>query len=446
MMKNAKPVTSEMLEKFKKDFNENPVNVVLQNAASKAAISDLVYVPSSKVGRDHLFSIDIKTLPVANQKASGRCWIFAGLNTLREIVAKKCNLQKFELSQNYTAFYDKLEKINYALESVIDVLDKDPDERYFSTILHTAVGDGGQWDMFKSLVKKYGVVPKNVMDETFQSSATRESDWLINTQIRNFAAKAKKLHDAGKDDEVQALKLATLEDLYRVITISFGQPVEKFNFEYVDKDGTYHLDRDLTPKTFFDKYIGVEIDDLVSIVNAPTKDKPYYDTFTVDYVGNVIGGDDILYLNLPMEELKELVIKQLKDGEVVWFGSDCGKFASRAGGMWAPEQFDYKTSFGLDLDYTKEDGLDFGQSAMNHAMVITGVNLIDDKPTKWKIENSWGSEVAYQGYYTASDLWFDRFVYQAVVNKKYLNNKQLEALKKEPKHLSPWDPMGTLAK
>ena len=445
MLESAKSIDNELLKKFKKDFDKDKLARAMQHAASNTNLSQLAYVAESKVGNSHQFSIDIKTMRVTNQKSSGRCWIFAATNVLREIIGKKLKLDSFELSQNYLAFYDKLEKINYALESVIDLCDRDHDDRTLAHIIGYPVGDGGQWDMFKSLVKKYGVVPKNVMDETFQSSNTRESDMLINNMIRKFAAIASKLAKDKKFDEIRTLKDKYLEDLYRLLVISFGKPVEKFDFEYVDKDNKYHLVKNLTPLKFYEKYVGIDIDDYVSLINSPTLDKPYYQTFTVDYVGNVIGGNDIHYLNLPMEELKEVALKSLKDGEIVWFGSDCGKFGSRDGGFWAPEQYDYELAFGLDVMMEKCDMLDFRHSAMNHAMVITGVNLKDDKPTKWKIENSWGPDAGISGYYTATDKWFDLFVYQIVVNKKYLTDEQKKCLEKKPIHLNPWDPMGTLA-
>ncbi len=445
MLNNAKELSFEKLEKLEKKFKYNKVNLVMQNAASKTELNDLVYVNDVKRTLDNQFSINIKTLPVANQMASGRCWIFAGMNVLREIVAKKCNLDSFELSQNYVAYYDKLEKINYALESVVDLLDKAPDERTLSTVLHMGVGDGGQWDMLKNLVKKYGVAPKKAMEETYGSSHTRTSDMLINTTIRKFAAQAKRLYKEKKLDEIQALKEETLENLYNLINITFGTPVKEFDFEYTDKDGVYHLDKNITPKEFYDKYVAFEIDDYVSLINAPTADKPFYKTFTVDYVGNVIKGEDIFYLNVPMFILKDAVIKQLKAGEPVWFGSDAGKFGSRDGGLWAPEQYDYLSALNLDLKMDKKDMLDYAVSAMNHAMVITGVNLENDEATKWKIENSWGKDVANNGYYVASDAWFERYVFQAVVNKKYLSQHEIDALDQKPIHLNPWDPMGTLA-
>ena len=444
MFKNAEAISSELLNSFEEEVKNDNSAQILKRAANKNNLKSLVYEFDNLNGLEDNFSINLKTLPITNQKSSGRCWIFAALNLLREFVGKKCNLSKFELSQNYIAFYDKLEKINYALESCIDFISLEHDERVVSHIVSYPVGDGGQWDMFKSLVKKYGVVPKNVMQESFTSSNTREHNYLVNTTIRKFAATAHHLHEEGRDREIRPLKNKVLKELYRSLEIVFGTPVKVFDFEYTDKDGVYHIDKNLTPKTFYDKYVGINIDDYVSIINSPTKDKPFFKTFTLDYVGNVIGDAPIKHLNLPMENIKRAVISTLKDNEPVWFGSDCSKCGTEDG-LWAPELFNYELLFNLDIDMTKEDQLDYYQSAMNHAMLLVGVNLDNEIPTKWKIENSWGKDRGIDGFYTASDEWFNRYVFQVVVNKKYLTEEERKALDLEPIHLAPWDPMGTLA-
>ncbi len=445
MFDNAKEIDLKQLKEFNKELEKDEKAQLLRNAISRTTIKDAIYNQDKTIGLEPVFNIEVKTMSVTNQLSSGRCWLFAATNVLREIVAKKLNLEKFELSQNFMAFYDKLEKINYALEACIDFMDKDPDDRVVAHVLNYPVSDGGQWDMFKDLVKKYGVCPKTAMPETYVSSHTAEHNFIINNAVRKFASIARHMYLEGRQNEVRELKDKVLKELYRSLVIVFGKPCEVFDFEYKDKDGVYHLDKNITPKEFFDKYVGIEIDDYISIINSPTKDKPFYKMFTLDYVGNVIGGSNIHHLNLPMERIKELVINQLKNDEIVWFGSDCGKYSDPTMALWDNDQFDYNLSFNLDFSFTKADALDFHYSSMNHAMVITGVNLKDDKPNKWKIENSWGDKGPNQGYYTASDKWFDDFVYQVVVNKKYLNEKELKALKEKPIHLSPWDPMGTLA-
>ena len=448
-MKNINIVNFEIDQKELKDFKTNyekdTKNKVVKNALTKNPISEIVYDAKNEKDVINDFSIEVKTLPVCNQKQSGRCWIFAACNFLREKIAHELNVTNFELSQNYIAFFDKLEKANYLLASIVDLIASEPDERVLMHVLVNGVGDGGQWDMFVNLVKKYGVVPKNVMNETYQSSGTRESDILINSLARQFAAKAKKLHKNGETDKILVLKKETMQLIYNLLVNCFGEPPVNFDFEYTDKEGKYHIEEGYTPKTFFDKYVK-NLDDYISIVNAPTESKPFYNTYTIDYLNNVIEGKRIVHLNLPMERFKELIISQLKDNEIVWFGSDVSNYRDRNTGLWDDLSFDYKSAFSFEIKFDKAEMLDFHESAMNHAMCLTGVNIKNRKINRWKVENSWGKEAGNQGYFIMSDSRFDSYVYQAVINKKYLNEKELKVLEGEPIVLAPWDPLGTLAK
>ncbi|MCR5299981.1 MAG: C1 family peptidase [Erysipelotrichaceae bacterium] len=438
----SKEITDALLKKFAGEYENDPVQKAVRRALYRTKLNEAALVQENEGKVADRFSIDIKTLPVTNQRQSGRCWIFSALNTLREDTAKKLKLEKFEFSQNYVAFWDKLEKINFYMESVIELADKGWDDRTLDWINRWGVGDGGQWDMFTALVEKYGLVPKDAMPETASSNATRTINTLTNRRLRRFCADVKAA--AGDKDDIEALKEDCLNELYRMQCSCFGVPPKKFDFEYVDKDNKYHCVKDLTPKAFFKKYVDWDFTDYASLIHSPTEDKPYYKRYTVKYLGNVVG-KKVKHLNLPLDEFKKAVIDQLKDGKVVWFGSDCSPFGDRQGGFWAPESFDFDSLFNIDFSITKEDALNSRESAMNHAMVITGVNLDDGKPTKWKIENSWGDEIAHKGYFVASDEWFDRYVYQAVVNKKYLSNKAMKALNTKLIELEPWDPMGTLA-
>ena len=430
--------------KLKEAYELDSKNKIIRHSLSKNPISSVVHESSNDQNTIFTFSKEVKTLPVCNQKQSGRCWIFAGLNVLREIIAKKLKLKDFELSQNFIALYDKLEKCNYALSSIADLIDNGPNERVLMHILVNGVSDGGQWDMFKNIVKKYGILPKNNFNETFQSSATQESNFLINNLIRQFAFEIKNLNT--KDYKViKNIKDNYMEKIFSLLISSFGVPPTSFDFEYYDENNTYHIEKGYTPKTFFEKYIGNEIDDYVSLINSPTKDKSYYKTYTINYLNNCIDGDDIIHLNVSMERMKELIKNQLDDDLIVWFGSDVSFYRDRQSGVWDNQAFDYITPFGFDVTFSKEAMLDFHASMMNHAMCITGYNLKENLINRWKIENSWGKDVGNQGYYVMSNTWFDSFVYQAVIKKKYLNEKELSALKESPKILDPWDPMGTLA-
>lgn len=448
-MKQFRGITVEEIQEVSRKYHENPLAKAMTNALSKHNVKDIAFSNKGLSGAKFDFSVNIKTMPATNQKKSGRCWIFSALNILREEVAKRCNLEKFELSQNYLAFWDKYEKSNYFLESMIALADRPVTDRLVTFLLDMGIQDGGQWDMLVNLVEKYGVVPKNEMEESYQSGDTMEMNRLINTKLRKGAVSLRKAVNEGKtEEEVQAIKKEILSDLYNLLCMCFGEPAHDFDFEYTDKDGVYHVDRDLCPIRFYKKYIGYNLkEDYVSIINSPTEDKPFYSRIAIDYLGNVAEGREVSYINLPMEELKELIVKQLQKGEPVWFGSDVGHMGERQMGIWSDACFDFEGTLGMDFSMTKEERLNHRESAMNHAMIITGVNLDKDgKPNRWKIENSWSEENGVKGYYIMNGSWFDKFVYQAVVKKEFLNEKQLAVLETEAKRFAPWDPMGTLAK
>ena len=434
-------ITKKQLQELKKGFLADKKAKVVANALVKNDLTTISRVFEAESNNPNIFSIDIKTMPVTNQKSSGRCWIFSAMNVLREIIAKKYNIKEFELSQNYVAFYDKLEKCNWFMECIVKEKDAPLSSHENRFLLETAVSDGGQWNMLLSLVKKYGICPKSAMPETYQSSNTWNMNNLLNTRLRKFASDVHK----AKDTDIEELRNKCLEDCYKVIVACFGMPPEKFTFEYYDKKDKYHAEYDVTPLSFYKDYLAFELDDYVSVINGPTSDKPYYQTYSVKHLGNVVAGEKICLLNLPLEEFKEATLKQMKDGNLVWFGCDCGKDGDRKSGLWDDNQYDYEGTFDIDLSMSKEEMLDTRHSAMNHAMVLTGVNLVKNKPNRWKIENSWGDEIANKGYFIASDTWFDKYMYVVAINKKYLSKKALSALKKAPVELEPWDPFGTLA-
>lgn len=440
-------ISQNLLDQLEKRFDENPGNRMAMNAAVSCGIcaSSRNYETEREI--PHEFSISLEQGAVTNQKRSGRCWMFAALNCMRFQVIKKQNLEDFELSQSYPLFYDKLEKANYFLESILDTLDEPTDGRLIAHLLAAPLNDGGQWDMLCSIVEKYGLVPKTAMPESVSSSATQEMVSYMTEKLREYACVLRKGHKAGKSmEQLKKEKEAMMETVYRMLCISLGKPPRTFTFEYRDKDGNFHREANLTPKAFYEKYVGLRLDDYVSVINAPTEDKPFYRSYTVQYLGNVKEGRPVKYVNLPIEEMKQAAIAQLKDGEPVWFGCDVGKRSFRDGGLMDTGIYDVETLFDTDFPMTKAERLEYGQSLMTHAMVFQGVNLDENgRPDRWRVENSWGEEAGKKGYFVMSDRWFDEYNYQVVVNKKYLSSKALEAYEKEPVRLNPWDPMGSLA-
>ena len=446
-MENYKPLPPENIGRYSAMFSKNPVWKAAALNLSKTGLSEMAFDPIKAGYLHHVFSHEIKTMAVTNQNKSGRCWLFAGLNLLREVAAKKLNVESFELSENYIAFYDKLEKANYMLESIISTADRDIDDRTVCWILSTGIQDGGQWDMFASLIEKYGIVPKFAMQETFQSGNTGFMNQLANMLLRGYARKLRDMIAAKASPEtVQAEKEKMLGEFYGFLVMCFGRPPQSFDFEYKDKDGGYFVSRGLTPKDFYDEYIGLPMDEYISLIHAPTADKPVNRSYTVKFLGNVAGGRGILYVNVEMDRLIKAAASQIKGGEPVWFGSDVtGKYGNRKLGIWDTGCFDYDTALGISFGMDKTTQLEYRDSCMTHAMLLTGMNIVDGKPNRWKIENSWGDEHGEKGYFIGGSGWFDRYVYQAVIHKKYLDKDILDAAAQEPVELNPWDPMGSLA-
>lgn len=434
----------EKINQWHQQYIHNPLQEAIRHAVYNNPLDQCVMVQENMTKNQNHFSVEIKTLPAADQLTSGRCWIFAGLNILREEIAKRNHMDHFELSQNYLAFYDKLEKIHTFSELAIEMKDKPIDDRTYVWLVSNGVQDGGQWDMFVNLVLKYGILPKDYMPETYQSSNTAIMNQLINTRLRRYAQEVRNLSLLHKEDEIIILKETLMQELYGFLCTCFGIPPQRFAFSFVDKDGDVHHFKEMTPKEFYHDQIDMHMEEMVSLIHAPTKDKPFHHVFQVKYLDHV-KGKAVRYLNVEMEEMKQAVIRQLKAGYLVWFGSDCNQFNDKKGGFWDDKSFDYKSAFEIDFAIDKETALDMRDSTMNHAMVLSGVDLIDDKPIKWKIENSWGSSTGHNGYFIASDSWFERFVYQCVIHKHYLTKEMLADLDQPAKLLEPWDPMGTLA-
>lgn len=429
-------------------YEANSKYAAMENAISHNGLLASLEKRSAAVENTPVFSLDLTKDKVSDQKASGRCWMFAALNTFRHKMIAGFQLEDFELSQAHTFFWDKYEKSNWFLEQVIATADQELTSRKVKFLLDTPQQDGGQWDMVVSLFKKYGVVPKSVYPESISSSNSRELNQILNKLLRQDAQILRELRAEGAESsELQTKKEELLQEVFNFLAMNLGLPPRQFDFSYRDKDNHFHSESGLTPLTFYQKYVDLKLDDYVSIINAPTADKPYGRSYTVEMLGNVVGSKPVRYLNVEMDRLKELAIAQMQAGETVWFGSDVAQSSNRKAGVMAEGMHDFTASMDIRLTQDKAGRLDYSESLMTHAMVLTGVDLDENgKAKKWKVENSWGEKVGNKGYFVASDAWMNEYTYQIVVRKEFLTAAELAAYEAEPLVLSPWDPMGALAK
>lgn len=437
----------DFTERLYANYLANPSLQATENAVSHNGLLKSLETRQSATDNDYVFSIDLTKDAVSNQKASGRCWMFAALNTFRHKLISDFKLENFELSQAHTFFWDKYEKSNWFLEQIIATADQEIGSRKVKFLLDTPQQDGGQWDMVVALFEKYGVVPKSVYPESISSSASRELNQYLNKLLRQDAQLLRDLLAKGASpEEVQTQKENLLQEIFNFLAVNLGLPPRSFDFAYRDKDNVYHRDTNVTPQAFYEKYVGLKLSDYVSIINAPTTDKPYNKSYTVELLGNVVGAPAVRYLNVEMNRFKELAIAQLKAGESVWFGSDVGQSSNRQTGIMATNTYDFSSGLGIHFHQDKAGRLDYSESLMTHAMVLTGVDLDDNElPLKWKVENSWGDKVGDKGYFVASDSWMDEYTYQIVVRKEFLTPEELAAYQAQPQVLAPWDPMGALA-
>ena len=450
-MDEMKSVTLEDLGAVREQFVEERANVIAKNAVTAQGIREVARVPEAVAANTGTFDVEVRQGKRCDQKRSGRCWMFASLNTMRTRIIDRYNLKTLELSQAYPLFFDKVEKSNWFLENVLDTLDEPLSGRLMAHLLADPISDGGQWDMFRALVRKYGVVPKEAMPETACSSNTRDMDAYLTRYLRGAAKRLRESHEAGVGtDDLRAMKKEMMGEVTSLLITCLGEPPVQFDVRLRDKDDELVLSGTYTPQEFFDKVVSMPVDDYVSVISAPTVDKPFGHTYTVDRLGNVVEAGGVRYLNLPVERLKELAVAQLQDGLPVWFGCDVVQSFIRDEGIMDTASLDVDGLFGFPVEgcLDRAERLDYGESLMTHAMVLEGVNLdAAGKPTLWKVENSWGDKRAKDGFDSITDAWFDQYVYQVVVDTRFLSDSERKTYEtEEPTVLAPWAPRGSLAR
>ncbi len=440
-------LTTVDTELLRKDFTANPAYRLAQNAVTRVGVDEAALNREIVNNTDHAMSVLLDDWKVTNQERSGRCWLFAGLNLLRVGAMKKMGLKEFEFSQNHTMFWDKLERANYFLEAIIETADRDVGDRTVAHLLNFAVAeDGGQWNMFVAVIKKHGLVPKPVMPETNSSCNTNRMNSVLSNLLRQGAKSIRATATGeGGIEAARACKAELLSVIYRVLCIHLGTPPDRFDWQWTDKDRAFHRDGLITPQEFAARYVELPLDDYVCLVHDPRPSSPTGRTFTVQYLGNVVGGQPVIYLNVDMSLIKDIAARTMQQGEPVWFGCDVGKMMSNDFGVWDAHLYDLPAVYDTEFTLNKSDRLLFGETLMTHAMLFTGVDMLDGTTRKWRVENSWGADKGKDGFYTMNDSWFDEYVFEIAARRDALPESLRQALDTDPIVLPAWDPMGALA-
>ncbi|MEA1986930.1 MAG: C1 family peptidase [Candidatus Marinimicrobia bacterium] len=437
---NSGALTMENLERFEKVITNQGEQKAIMNALATHRIKDLAVDRETYIEQDELFTKKLDVKGITNQESTGRCWLFAGLNIFRPRMINKYDLEGFEFSHNYLSFYDKLEKANLFINQIILWKDKDQESREIDWLLSHAVGDGGQWNMVVDLIEKYGMVPKYAMPETYTSSHTGDVTYLMKAKLYQTASKifnAYKTGDATAED-YEEIRLNAMQDIYKLLAMTFGNPPKSFVWKYKNKDGDVKIGKNYTPQEFAQKIVKVKLDNFVYILSNPLEE--YYQTYRVEYDRNMFDKENMFVLNLPTSDMKKLAKNQIMDDVPVWFGCDVGKEYDSDGFMIRGIK-DYESLFGINFDLNRKEQVLYNQSVPTHAMVFVGVDIKDGQPQKWLVENSWGTDRGHNGYWTLGNDWFDKYMYGVIIEKKHLSKKMLEALKTEPIILPPWDAM-----
>ncbi|MDM8161659.1 C1 family peptidase [Labilibaculum sp. K2S] len=440
---NKGTVDAKMLNEIRSDFTLDASSRAIQNAITNAESIRELALNHEKIGKtDHFFKYRVDVKGITNQESSGRCWMFTSMNTIRPEVMKKFNLNSFDFSHNYNYFWDLFEKSNLFLENIIATADRKMDDREVVLYFKGPVDDGGVWNSFFNIAKKYGVVPSEVMPETKVSNSTREITGLINEKLRGEGYKLRNMiAEKASVKDIALAKMTALKSIYRMLTLSLGEPPVNFSWRFKDADGKISESKMYTPKEFL-----AEINpdfantELVMIMNDPTRE--YYKVYEIKNYRNVEEGINWTYLNLPNDEIKKFAMASIKNNEAMYASCDVGKQHNRKAGVMDLNTYDYASLLGVEFDMDKKARVLTRQSGSSHAMALIGVDVDENEvPVKWEFENSWGSTSGNNGYLTFTDEWFSEYMFRVVINKNYLDEKAKKALKTAPILLPVWDYM-----
>jgi bleomycin hydrolase len=439
-------ITDKQIKKYREQFAKDDKAKVAQNAVTNVPLPKLTLNRELVQETDSSFSIKLDKWSVTNQKSSGRCWLFATLNLFRVGAMEKMNIKEFEFSQAHIHFWDKFERSNHLLETVINTSDRNIDDRTISFLLSDPIGDGGQWNMATNLIRKHGLVPKSAYPESNSSSSTRWMNAMLKDILRTSSSELREIIDNGGTKEMaRGHKEKRIGDIWKMLCIHLGTPPESFDWQWRDNDDKFHSKGAMTPQEFAKEYVDINWEEYVCLVHDPRNKT--MQTYTVDFLQNVSGGPPVIYLNIDIDSMKKITQKLLEDGLPVWMGCDVGKHMQREKGLWDANLFEYEELYGVKFGMNKEGRLHHGQTMMTHAMLFTGVDVVEGEARRWRVENSWGTDKSGEkGFYTMNDNWFDEYMFEIAAPKSYLTEEMLSGLETNPVVLPAWDPMGSLAK
>lgn len=435
-------ITPEMLKNFRTQTASQPSATALRNALAGTAINQLAKNPNNPDAKDTYFSNDLPSKGITDQESSGRCWLFTGLNVMRSAAIRKHNLGEFTFSQSYNFFYDQLEKSNLFLQSIIDCAKLPQDDRKVEWLFKNPLSDGGTFCGVIDMVGKYGVVPSEVMPESFNANNTSRMSSLLQTKLREYGLTLRKAYAKGESNKaLQKRKTEMLSTIYRILTICLGEPVQSFEWTRRDASGKPIETKTYTPQEFYQEYVGTDLKNTyVMLMNDPSR--PFHKTYTIDLDRHTYDGMQWTYLNLPIEEIRNIAIASIKDSTMMYFSCDVGKFLDSKAGILSLRNYDYASLLQTDFPMTKAERITTYASASSHAMTLKSVDLdANGKPRKWKVENSWGAQSGYHGCLIMTDEWFAEYMFRLVADRKYVPEATLELLKQKPTVLPAWDPL-----
>jgi bleomycin hydrolase len=434
-------ISPTILEKIEKSLTIDSQTRAIMNAVSSNDINKLALSRDVLESLDHYFTCRIESGEVTNQKSSGRCWLFSALNVLRPAIIKKYQFKNFEFSENYLFFWDQFEKSNRFLEAVIETRDKKMDDRLVEWIFKHALDDGGVWNMMGSLAQKYGMVPKEAMQESYSSDNTRRMNQLIARKLREGGFLLRKLSEQGKNEkQLREQKIAVLSEIYRMLVICLGEPPKEFNWRFKDKNDQLSAYKKYTPRQFYHEFIEEDLNSYVMLMDDPSKE--YNRLYEIEYDRNVWESQNWTFINVPVDRLKQFAKKSIMAGYPMYFSCDVGKQLYTEDGYLALGVYDYESLLGVKFGMDKTARILTFDSGSTHGMALMGVDTSGSGITsKWLLENSWGKEKGDEGYLTMTDSWMNEYMFRLVVKKDFLPQDVLQVLEQRAIKLPPWDPM-----